>query len=136
MRAEEYKRSLRRRFAESKTANRREEDSLEAILQGLRQKMKSIVLLCLIVASIYAGPPFPLSDDTLSPQCQTPKCPATKANDGAPIVLPYPLDCLQYIVCEESGPRTVACPADLVFNKNTGICDTRQNANCVPCWQG
>lgn len=37
MRAEEYKRSLRRRFAESKTANRREEDSLEAILQGLRQ---------------------------------------------------------------------------------------------------
>lgn len=79
--------------------------------------MKSIVLLCLIVASIYAGPPFPLSDDTLSPQCQTPKCPATKANDGAPIVLPYPLDCLQYIVCEESGPRTVACPADLVFNK-------------------
>lgn len=80
------------------------------------KKMKYIALLCLIVASVIAGPPFPLSDDNLSPQCQIPKCPA-KANDGAPITLPYPLDCLQYIICEESGPRTVACPADLVFNK-------------------
>ncbi|KAL6427718.1 hypothetical protein ACFW04_008874 [Cataglyphis niger] len=94
-----------------------------------------IALLCLISASVIAGPPFPLSNDNLSPQCQIPKCPTVKANDDAPITLFYPLDCLQYIICEESGQRTVACPTDLVFNKNTGKCDTRQNANCIPCWQ-
>lgn len=82
--------------------------------------MKFVVLFCLIVTSVIAGPPFPLpggiSDDSLSPQCQTPKCPTTKSS-GTPLTLPYPLDCLQYIICEESGPRTVACPGDLVFNK-------------------
>ncbi|XP_011688755.1 PREDICTED: peritrophin-1-like [Wasmannia auropunctata] len=98
--------------------------------------MRSLALLCLIVASAVAGPPAGVSEESLSPQCQTPKCPATKIKDDSPVTLPYPLDCLQYIVCEESGPRTVACPGDLVFNKNTGMCDTRQNANCVPCWQG
>lgn len=81
------------------------------------EKMKYIALLCLIAATVVAGPPFPLSDDTLSLQCQTPKCPATRTKDGAPIILPYPLDCLQYIVCEKSGPRIIACPADLIFNK-------------------
>ncbi|XP_028049076.1 peritrophin-1 [Monomorium pharaonis] len=100
--------------------------------------MRSVMLLCLIVASAVAGPPAlaGVSEEFLSPQCQTPKCPATKIKGDSPITLPYPLDCLQYIVCEESGPRTVACPDDMIFNKNTGMCDTRQNANCVPCWQG
>jgi len=80
--------------------------------------MKSVMLLCLIIAFAVAGPPAGISD-SLSPQCQTPKCPTTKVNDDAPIALPYPLDCLQYIICEELGPRTVACPEDLVFNKVT-----------------
>ncbi|KAH0950853.1 hypothetical protein HN011_008351 [Eciton burchellii] len=100
--------------------------------------LKSLVVLCLIVAYVIAGPPIPppgASEESLAPQCRTPKCPATKANGDTPVILPYPLDCLQYIICEESGPRIVACPGDLVFNKNTGQCDTRQNANCVPCWQ-
>lgn len=80
--------------------------------------MKSVVLLCLIVASVIAGPPLlGASEDSLSPQCQTPKCPATKVITDPYPTLPYPLDCLQYIVCEESGPRIVACPEDLVFNK-------------------
>jgi len=81
--------------------------------------MKSVMLLCLIIASAVAGPPAGISEDSLSPQCQTPKCPTAKVNDDAPIALPYPLDCLQYIICEEFGPRTVACPEDLVFNKVT-----------------
>ncbi|XP_071638326.1 uncharacterized protein [Temnothorax longispinosus] len=97
--------------------------------------MMFVVLLYLIVASAVAGPPGDISEDALSPQCKTPKCPTTRVTTDSLITLPYPLDCLQYIVCEESGPRTVACPEDLVFNKNTGICDTRQNANCLPCWQ-
>lgn len=42
MRAEEYERSLRRCPAESKTASRREEDSLEAVLQELRQVCLSL----------------------------------------------------------------------------------------------
>lgn len=79
--------------------------------------MRFVVLLCLIVASAIAGPPGGISEDSLSSQCQTPKCPATKVKGDSPITLPYPLDCLQYIICEDSGPRTVACPEDLVFNK-------------------
>lgn len=75
------------------------------------------MLLCLIVASVVAGPPAGVLEDSLSPQCQTPRCPTAKVKSDSPITLPYPLDCFQYIICEESGPRTVACPEDLIFNK-------------------
>lgn len=82
--------------------------------------MKYVLVFCLVVAYVVAGPPLPVpggSEDSLTPQCRTPKCPATVNNGDTPVTLPYPLDCLQYIICEESGPRTVACPGDLVFNK-------------------
>lgn len=82
-----------------------------------RETMRSVVLLCLVVATAFAGPPLGLSEDSLSPLCRTPECPATIVNPDSPITLPYPMDCLQYIVCEESGPRKVACPPDLVYNK-------------------
>lgn len=86
-----------------------------------RKMTRSVTLLALIVVSVIAGPPFPLPggvpEDSLTPQCRTPKCPAAKANSNTPITLPYPLDCLQYIICEESGPRIAVCPGDLVFNK-------------------
>ncbi|EFN67506.1 hypothetical protein EAG_02893 [Camponotus floridanus] len=96
--------------------------------------MKYIASLCLIIASIVAGSsPFPLSDDTLSPQCQTPECPAIRIKDGTPIILPYPLDCLQYIICKESGLRIVACSTDLIFNKVKDRADPRDRCRCRGC---
>lgn len=95
-------------------------DYLKYYFTETEKTMKSIILFCLIAASVASGPPIPLpggSEDSLAPQCRTPKCPTTFTNTETPITLPYPLDCLQYVICEESGPRTVACPPDLVFNK-------------------
>jgi len=81
--------------------------------------MLKFLVFCLIVAYVTAGPPIPppgSSEESLAPQCRTPKCP-TRANGDTPVVLPFPRDCLQYVICEESGPRIVACPGDLIFNK-------------------
>ncbi|XP_011636962.1 peritrophin-1-like [Pogonomyrmex barbatus] len=97
--------------------------------------MRSLALLCLIVTSAIAAPPT-LNEDSLAPACRSPKCPATIAKGDPPVNLPFPLDCLQYVVCDESGRRIVACPPDLVFNKNTGVCDTPEKAMCETCWGG
>ncbi|KAK2582408.1 hypothetical protein KPH14_004726 [Odynerus spinipes] len=92
--------------------------------------------ICLIAVVVYASPPFGIPEENLSPNCQTPKCP--EAKDGAlvvkPVNLTYPLDCLLYVACKPEF-SIESCPSDEVFNKNTGRCDTPENAKCVPCWK-
>ncbi|KAI4498950.1 hypothetical protein M0802_006125 [Mischocyttarus mexicanus] len=96
--------------------------------------MKLLALQCVLLFAVatYASPPLGIPEENLSQQCKTPKCPENL--DGKTINLPYPLDCLLYISCGVEK-RIESCPDDLVFNKNTGLCDTRENVKCVPCWQ-
>ncbi|XP_046829113.1 uncharacterized protein LOC124428733 [Vespa crabro] len=92
------------------------------------------VLQCVLLfaVAIYASPPLGIPEEDLTKQCQTPLCPVNRNSEI--INLPYPLDCLLYISCGEK--ETIeTCPDNLVFNKNTGVCDTPENARCVPCWQ-
>ncbi|XP_014603365.1 PREDICTED: uncharacterized protein LOC106786467 [Polistes canadensis] len=96
--------------------------------------MKLLAFLCILLFAIatYASPPLGIPEENLSEQCKTPKCPQNNGKET--INLPYPLDCLLYISCGAER-RIETCPDNLVFNKKTGFCDTRENAQCVPCWQ-
>lgn len=59
------------------------------------------------------------SEEHLSKNCRTPKCPILKGaeNEGRVVTLPYPLDCLQYVECRGSEARILPCPPDQVFDK-------------------
>ncbi|XP_066591027.1 peritrophin-1-like [Prorops nasuta] len=94
-----------------------------------------LVCACLVATSVLAGPPY-LPEEELSDACKTPKCPVKPTmKNGKPLTLSYPTDCLQYIICDGTEGRVVACPPDLFYNEEAGYCDTRERAKCVPCYQ-
>ncbi|KAG7211846.1 hypothetical protein KM043_011069 [Ampulex compressa] len=97
----------------------------------------SLQCLCLAVVIVIAAPPAPpeggYPEGFLSDACKTPECPATASKDK-PVNLQYPLDCLQYVLCEGPEPRVVPCPPDLFFSKATSKCESREKANCVACY--
>ncbi|XP_076647758.1 endochitinase-like [Halictus rubicundus] len=99
----------------------------------------AIYSTCLMVVLVAAGVPLPRigeSQTYLADNCQIPKCPEEKREDQErAVLLPYPMDCFQYVECAGSIARILPCPPDEVFDKKTSTCGHRDKVRCVPCYE-
>ncbi|MFZ4667469.1 MAG: carbohydrate-binding module family 14 protein [Prochlorotrichaceae cyanobacterium] len=89
------------------------------------RKMLSTVLVFLLMASSAIA--LAVSDNNEISAL----CPASNDPNAWTILLPNPVDCSSYYVCDWGEAILMPCPAGLHFNASLSVCDRIEEAGCT-----
>nr|CAD7412745.1 unnamed protein product [Timema poppensis] len=87
--------------------------------------MQSARVILMAVAALAS-----LIDYSAHVQAVPLSCPRQDSVDYT-VLLPHPLDCGLYLICQFGSPTVGKCPLGLHFNPGLQVCDWPQNVGCI-----